>query len=117
MKAPLILVAALMATTTVFAQQPPAPAGFPVTVHVVYSRSLLTEGVQQIETEIDGQPVELQALSQGVLALGDYPARISTKVRAPSHDPNSYDIYKGYDLLLPDGKTRTYTVIGMGAHP
>jgi hypothetical protein len=31
--------------------------------------------------------------------------------------PNAYDIYRGYDLLLPDGTTRTYTVTGLGPVP
>jgi hypothetical protein len=70
---------------------------------------------------IDGQPVELQQdygqpTSSGILALGDYPARISLNVHGPKN-PNSYDIYRGYDLLMPDGTARTYTVVRLGPAP
>jgi hypothetical protein len=47
----------------------------------------------------------------GVLALGDYKARIATSVHGP-RNPNTYDIYKGYDLLMPDG-----TVPHLQRHP
>jgi hypothetical protein len=97
-------------------------------VHVVSSASLITGNVyfQVLETVINGQPVELQesslgvlALSHGVLALGDYPARISLSIHGPKN-PNSYDIYKGYDFLMPDGTVRTYAVTRLGpalSHP
>ncbi len=72
-------------------------------------------GLQQIEALIDGKPVELTANSQGVLALGDYPARISPNVRPPSFHPNTYDIYQGYDFLMPDGKIRTFAQTAIGS--
>jgi hypothetical protein len=68
---------------------------------------------QQVEALINGQRVELTCSSNGVLALGDYNARISTKMRYPKK-PNNYDLYKGYDFLMPDGKVRTYQVTAMG---
>jgi hypothetical protein len=71
---------------------------------------------QVLETTIDNQPVELTGNSMGVLALGDYKARISTAVHGP-RNPNSYDIYKGYDLLMPDGTARTYTITRIGPAP
>ena len=101
----------------------PNPADFAVKVHVVSSASQQTGGdartfyIQVLETVIDNQPVELQGSSQGVLALGDYPARVSAAVHAPNKHPNSYDIYEGYDLLMPDGTTRTYTVTRLGPAP
>jgi hypothetical protein len=51
--------------------------------------------------------------NDGLLALGDYPARVSAKVKSPV-TPNAYDIYQGYDLLMPDGKVRAYTVTRLG---
>jgi hypothetical protein len=117
----------------------PNPADFTVKVHVVSSGSQIYGDIssciayQLLETVIDNQPVELQgggqqvtlrfpvALSghgenRGILALGDYPARISLKVHGPKN-PNTYDIYKSYDLLMPDGSTRTYTVTRLGPAP
>lgn len=92
------------------------PADFTVKVHVISSAFVQTSDNlygQVLETTIDGQPVQLRGISAGVLALGDYPARISPKVHGP-HNPNTYDIYRGYDLLMPDGTTRTYTVTRLG---
>ena len=53
----------------------PTPSDFTVTVHVVSSASLITGNVyfQVLETVINGQPVELQESSLGVLALRTYP--------------------------------------------
>ena len=105
----------------------PNPADFTVKVHVLSSGSQtncvsgLCYVSQLLETVIDNQPVELQGEGihdqpVGVLALGDYPARISPKIHGPKN-PNSYDIYRGYDLLMPDGTARTYTVVRLGQAP
>jgi hypothetical protein len=103
----------LQTTLLLAASAAPNPADFPVKVHVVFSRYVTSTAYQQIEAVIDGQRVELTGLSLGVLALGDYSARISTKVHGPKN-PNTYDIYKGYDFLMADGKIRTYQVTAMG---
>jgi hypothetical protein len=91
----------------------PNPANFPVLVHVVFTRAVWADGYQQIEAVIDGQRVELTGFSLGMLALGDYHAHVSDKVHGPKN-PNDYDIYKGYDFLMSDGKVRTYQVTAMG---
>lgn len=103
---------------------PPSAADFPLAVHVVSSRSrsmyngnLPYVVYQVLETVINGQPVQLEGVSAGILALGDYPARLSPSVHAISKHPNSYDVYQGYDFLMPDGKVRTYTVVGLGPMP
>lgn len=93
----------------------PNPADFPVKVHVI-SSEFTQPNIQVLQTTVDGQPTELTGYSLGVLALGDYPARINPKIHGPSN-PNTYDIYRAYDLLLPDGKTRTYTVTGISLAP
>jgi hypothetical protein len=101
------------------AAEKPNPADFTVTVHVISSSARTQSGVgvvwsaQVLETTIDNRPVELTGYSAGVLALGDYKARIATSIHGP-RNPNSYDIYKGYDLLMPDGTARTYTVTRIG---
>ncbi len=79
-----------------------------------YSAGSWDATYQQIDAVVDGQTVHLSAPSLGVLALGDYPAKVSEKVHGP-HNSNSYDLYKGYDLLMPDGKLRTFQVTGIGA--
>jgi hypothetical protein len=113
----------LLPTLSLFAASDKAnPADFTVKVHVVssyvhrYEFSGIANYDQVLETTIDNQPVELTGGSRGVLALGDYPARISEKVHGPKN-PNSYDVYRGYDLLMPDGSTRLYTVTGLGPSP
>ncbi len=107
------LIFLLLPTALLAASDKPELTDFPVKVQVVFSRSVLRVSDQQIEAMIDGERVELTGYSQGFLALGDYPARISVKVHGPKK-PNSYDIYKGYDFLMPDGKVRTYTVTAVG---
>ena len=75
-------------------------------VHVVESRALLfgnDHPVQQIKVVIDGYRYELEADSPGgVLALGDYKARLQEQ------SGNGYDIRRTYIFLLPDGKTRNF---------
>jgi hypothetical protein len=109
-----ILLTLLLLSTLPLGAAPPNPADFPITVHVVYSRSPISGGEQRIDVQIDGQTVELTSNASGVLKLGDYPARISPKVNAPKNW-SPYDLYKGYDFLMPDGKVRTYYVTAMGS--
>ena len=114
----LALAALLLLPATIFAASTKSNrADFPLTVLVVSSAWRMgygnTASYQTLETVIDNQSVELQDSTTGVLALGDYPARISPKIHGPKN-PNTYDIYRGYDLLMPDGTTRTYTVTGLG---
>jgi hypothetical protein len=103
----------LQTTLLLAAADQPNPADFPVKVHVVFSRYVQSVSYQQIEALIDGERVELTGISRGVLALGDYPARITPKVHVPKN-PNTYDVYRGYEFLMPDGKTRTYQVTAVG---
>ena len=118
----LALALLLLFTPAAFAAEKPNPADFTITIHVITSASrfqydgTLTEILQILQTTIDNQPVELTGNSMGVLALGDYKARIATSVHGP-RNPNTYDIYKGYDLLMPDGTVRTYTVTRLGPAP
>jgi hypothetical protein len=118
----LILTTLLFVPSLAVAANQPNPADFPISIHVVSSRSRteyaagMSVALQYLETIIDNQPVELACTSTGVLALGSYPARISTKVRLPKH-PNTYDIYRAYDLLMPDQNIRTCSVLGLGPIP
>jgi hypothetical protein len=57
---------------------------------------------------IDGKKLELRANSSLVLRTGDYKAK-ATVVDA---DPNGYIDQRAYELLMPDGKTITFQVVG-----
>ena len=113
MKKMALMLLLLQTTLLLAAADKPNPADFSVKVHVVFSRAVLVGSYQQIEALIDGQRVELTGFSLGYLALCDYSARVSLKVHGPKN-PNSYDIYKGYDFLMPDGNVRTYHVTAVG---
>ena len=116
MKKMMLMVLMLQSSLLLAAADKPNPADFPVKVHAVFSRYVLTAGSdQQIEAIIDGQRVELTGYSAGFLALGDYSARVATKplIHGPKN-PNTYDVYKAYEFLMPDGKTRTYQVTAVG---
>jgi hypothetical protein len=114
----------LLPTTAFAASTKPNPADFTITVHVISSASGTGSNqigpytTQVLETTIDSQPVELTSYYiGGVLALGDYKARLSTTVQAPKKYTNTYDIYRGYDLLMPDGTTRSYAVTSLSLAP
>jgi hypothetical protein len=89
-----------------FAIAAPNPSDYNVTVHVIASEShpTGTTAIQEITVIIDGKKCRLQGASLGVLALGDYKAKLTETHR------NSYDIYRYYQFLMPDGKTRDFTL-------
>jgi hypothetical protein len=106
----------LVCVPALAAADKPSPADFTVKVHVISSASTFfrtNKAYQVLKTTVDGQPMELTGISMGVLALSDYPARISPKIHGPN-GTRTYDLFRGYDLLLPDGTTRTYTVTALG---
>ena len=121
MKKIALLFLMLQTSLALAASDKPNPADFTVKVHVISSGTLWfgasTAYVQVLETVIDNQAVELRATnSDGLLALGDYPARLLAVWQQPKH-PNSYDIYRACDLLMPDGTKRTYVVTRIGPAP
>jgi hypothetical protein len=95
----------------------PNPADYPITVHVVASHSrsqyaLGNESIyQELKAVIDGVPVELEGNDRGVLALGDYRAKL---VPAPgaAKDAPPYIVFRAYELLYPDGKTKLFYLSG-----
>jgi hypothetical protein len=99
----------------------PNPADFTVAVHVVFSHYITTvsSGYQQLDTVIDGMQVELECDSAlGVLLPGDYKAKRIDPANGsnaffPKH-PDGFDIFRLYDLLMPDGTSREFYVIGLG---
>ncbi len=102
-----------------FAQK--AKPGYTVTVHVAETRtgsdchdvtngSSLCKSTQDLVASIDGARYELRSetlLSKGLVALGDYPAKLVRDEQKPTHE-----FTRGYDLLFPDGSTRTFEVVG-----
>jgi hypothetical protein len=53
----------------------------------------------------------MEGPANGVLALGDYKARIIPTKGVPK-DASTSDVYTTYEVLLPDGKIRTYQLVG-----
>ena len=110
----LALLLILLQTSCLLAATP-NPADFPMTIHITSSASRwqyangLNNTYQVLQTVIDGQQIELSGNAGGVLALGDYPARVSPKITSPK-GWSAYDILKGYDFLMPDGKIRSFVI-------
>ena len=91
----------------------PNPADYSITVSVIASESIpdthdpgLT--AQCINVIIDGKKYQLTGKSQGVLALGSYKAKLSSETQR-----NNYDIYRTYQFLMSDGKTRDFVLTGI----
>ena len=114
-----LALALILLQTSCLLAATPNPADFPMKMHITSSasREIAADGVtytfQVVQTVIDGQQIELTTTAGGVLALGDYPARVSPKTASPK-GWSTYDIVKGYDFLMPDGKIRTFRVTGIG---
>ena len=105
-----ILLSFLMLCTT-FAFAAPNPADYNITVHVTASRNRLGPSSLEfnfLDVIIDGKKYELRGRSLGVLAPGDYKARLKKTERW-----NDYDILQTYEFLMPNGKTRDYELSGI----
>ncbi|MGA7157387.1 MAG: hypothetical protein WBY53_11090 [Acidobacteriaceae bacterium] len=100
----------------------PNPADFTIVVHVVSSQYVISPepasgyGYQQIEAVIDGQQVTLANFAKrGVLQPTDYKARQITAVGGfIPKNANGFDLFRVYELLMPDGTAREYDVVGLG---
>ena len=65
---------------------------------------------QVLDAVIDGKKYELRSetiLQKGVVALGDYKAKLVSDKQKPTHE-----FTREYDMMFPDGSTRKFTVIG-----
>ncbi len=101
-----------------FAQQ---SDDYKVDVHVINSRITSICGsvfhgestckwAQTLTTTIDGHKYELQSetlRSKGVVALGDYKAKLVKDETRPTGEFN-----RVYDLMFPDQSTRKFKVVG-----
>ena len=66
--------------------------------------------VQQISVLIDGAKYEMESvtnLPKGIIALGDYKAKLVKDQQKPTHEFN-----RTYSLMFPDGSTRDFFVTG-----
>ena len=96
-------------------------ADYTVGVHVTASRigsdcgevskgSSSCRATQVLDVLIDGSKYELRSetiLAKGVVALGDYKAKLVSDKQKPTHE-----FTREYDLMFPDGSTRKFSVIG-----
>ena len=89
------------------------PKDYPLTAHVVASHNSVGANIQLLEAVIDGKQVTLFGNAMGVLALGDYKARVSSGSYTQT-TPNAYDLRITYEFLFPDGHSRTYRLTGLG---
>ena len=108
-----LLAAVLCLTVFTWAGASINPADYNVNVHVS-SDHILERGLPRLNVVIDGQKYELDAMGSdvagAVLLPGDYKARVvPTKAKAAA-----YELYRTYEFLFPDGKTRKYIVVGIG---
>jgi len=121
-----IALCVLLLTAFSFSWAGPDTDEYSINVHVSSSRWIMEpamligpQPVQRLSVIIDGKKYELSApatlkanLQAGVtlLALGDYKAKtIPVKVK----DAHSYDVYRNYEFLFSDQKTRRYALIGI----
>ena len=112
-----------LTSSTLYAATPAAdPSQFTVKIHVLYSQVILNpdgkfapDSKQQLDASIGTQQVRLLSEDNltAVLAAGDYLAKGPTQQKHRSSKAN-YDLAQAYELLLPDGQTRTYDVVGLG---
>ena len=87
----------------------PNPAAYTITVHVQSSKLVNCDSELQMVVLIDGKKYELQDESpnSSVIHVGDYKARI-----VKEDTSHSYSYTRTYEILFPDGSTRTYAVVG-----
>jgi hypothetical protein len=98
-----------------------AAADYTTGVHVTASRigsdcgevskgTSSCRATQMLEAAVDGKKYELRSetiLQKGVVALGDYKAKLVSDKQKPTHE-----FTREYDLMFPDGSTRKFSVIG-----
>jgi hypothetical protein len=100
-----------------FASKPnvPNPADYTLHVQVVCSFARINAQlpVQRIGVTIDGVPYELTSYDMpftAILAPGAYPGRLL----AEGQKRADYDLFREYELYLPNQKTRTFYLSGAG---
>jgi hypothetical protein len=94
----------------------PNPANYPLTIHVACSflrqeyNGTYASAVAHIGVTLNGKLLDLLTRDSSLpFVLGDYKARL-----VKDTSPDSYEVQQTYELLLPDGKLRTFAVNGIG---
>ncbi len=100
-----IVVVLLLLSSLAWAGGEPNPANYTLNVHVTSSH--FREGATRLKVIIDGRKYELQGPGW-LLIPGDYKARLTKNDKK-----NAYEPRLEYELLLPDNKTRLYSLIGI----
>jgi hypothetical protein len=107
MKQTALFILLLVATISAAA---PKPDDYPVMIHVSSSQRLYIGSSlgAQLNVTIDGKRYVLEGpWANGLLALGDYKAKLIKEERK-----TTYESKLQYQLLFPDGKTRIFDVAG-----
>jgi len=85
------------------------PADYPLTATVMCSFAR-TGGVR-VGVLLGGASVEMTTYSPAIpVALGDYKLKLIRDKKQ-----KSYEVDREYEMLMPDGTTRLYSVTGVGA--
>lgn len=113
-----ILALTLLFSLPLFAASP--AADYNLTIHVSETRigtdcgvavgNSTCKSVQLLSALVDGAKYELESetfFPKGIVALGDYKARLIPGQEKPTHELN-----RSYELMFPDGSTRKFRVIG-----
>jgi len=85
----------------------PAPEVYSLDVHVISSYFPPFPENQHLNVIIDGKKYELRGPQDGLLALGDYKAKL-----VKDEHKTSYESAQVYEFLFPDKKTREFKVVG-----
>jgi hypothetical protein len=104
-----ILALSLLFSLPLFAASP--SADYNLTIHVSQSRiGTGRANTQELCVLVDGAKYEMESLSnlpKGIVALGDYKAKLVKDQQKPTHEFN-----RTYELMFPDGSTREFVVTG-----
>lgn len=107
----------LAASSFAFGQ---SKAEYTIPVHVTESHIGLSctttkgtsscKSTQVLTAQVEGKKYEIESatfFSKGLVALGDYHAKLHDHKEKPTGE-----FTRSYDLMFPDGSTRTFNVIG-----
>src|SRR5690349_24360175 len=109
-----VLALVLLFSGSVWGAPPAKQAEYNINVHVTASRTVKhsesSPRYQYLNVTIDGRKYELESVLgiDGLLAAGDYKARLSTDDR--KHGAS--DVLQMYEFQLPDKWTREFLVVG-----
>ena len=113
----LLILLVVAAPSLTFGQ---SKTGYTIPVHVLESHIGLSctttkwtsscKSTQVLTALVEGKKYELESetfFAKGIVALGDYHAKLSNHKEKPTEE-----FTRSYDLMFPDGSTRTFNVIG-----